>query len=677
METKGYGCNEEYMEDLFCMLDAFLGEGEQILEEGKSNMFLSGERLQELQRAIVEREEQTQVCTEIPFLQICRKKQVTGFVKFCFILGWAAIEHRQYRECFSRIQEERQWYATKGLAVFLYQLAEPVGKEEFNNMRTGDGIWDICFRKSEEQTGFQSWREEPVLLYPEFQQIVYGTYPLPTVLLQMGRLWNHTEPLGGLLFRKEQKNRLSLLSREPADQRIIMITGKQGSGRLLTLKHVLKEQKKNLLILDGQRLEKDFEDREEEIRRGIKSVGLICRAELCITAPGKVWTEEQAKVLEKLAEEGGRIYLISEEATQFSRIYVREQIEIHMPEPKLKEKNDFWRYFLQQYPHDDMLDKERLGNRYVLNAGEIRQVVKDAFLEAESRGREKLKEEDIIHAVRSYNRNRPDIPAQRVETVYIWEDLVVEQTVEERLHHICNQIIYRELVGESWGFYDKRPYGRGISALFYGPPGTGKTMASQVIARELGMDLYRVDISRMMSKYIGETQKHMSQLFTWAKDSNALLFFDEADALFHRRTEVLDANDRHANSEVAHLLQQLEEYEGVVILATNLKENIDEAFKRRIKCMVGFKMPDKEIRRKLWNQMLPGQAPVEENLVLDFFAEQFELSGSEIKEVIMQAAFLAAAQGSCIGNSQIWKALEICYEKYGRRLGKEEFEVFW
>lgn len=677
METKGYGCNEEYMEDLFCMLDAFLGEGEQILEEGKSNMFLSGERLQELQRAIVEREEQTQVCTEIPFLQISRKKQVTGFVKFCFILGWAAIEHRQYRECFSRIQEERQWYATKGLAVFLYQLAEPVGKEEFNNMRTGDGIWDVCFRKPEEQTGFQSWREEPVLLYPEFQQIVYGTYPLPAVLLQMGRLWNYTEPLGGLLFRKEQKNRLSLLSREPADQRIIMITGKQGSGRLLTLKHVLKEQKKNLLILDGQRFEKDFEDREEEIRRGIKSVGLIYRAELCITAPGKAWTEEQAKVLEKLAEEGGRIYLISEEATQFSRIYVREQIEIHMPEPKLKEKNDFWRYFLQQYPHDDMLDKERLGNRYVLNAGEIRQVVKDAFLEAESRGREKLKEEDIIHAVRSYNRNRPDIPAQRVETVYMWEDLVVEQTVEERLHHICNQIIYRELVGESWGFYDKRPYGRGISALFYGPPGTGKTMASQVIARELGMDLYRVDISRMMSKYIGETQKHMSQLFTWAKDSNALLFFDEADALFHRRTEVSDANDRHANSEVAHLLQQLEEYEGVVILATNLKENIDEAFKRRIKCMVGFKMPDKEIRRKLWNQMLPGQAPVEENLVLDFFAEQFELSGSEIKEVIMQAAFLAAAQGSCIGNSQIWKALEICYEKYGRRLGKEEFEVFW
>lgn len=677
MEAKRYECNEEYMEDLYGMLDAFLDAGVQVLEGQNNNMFLVQEHLQQIQRQIAEREKQTKRCLELPFLQICQDKKVSRFVKFCFILGWAAIEHKQYRESFSRLQESQYWYASKGLALFLYQLAEPVGKEECYDMRTRGGIWNICFWDPEEPSGLQSWRDEPVLLYPEFQQIVYGTYTVPAEISRLGILWKYTESLGELLFREEQKNRLSFLNRRQADRQVIMLTGKPGSGRLLTLKHVLKEQEKNLLILDGQRLETVMEEKEQEMLRTVKGVRLVYGTALCIAAAGNVWSEEQIRTVEALMEDGGRVYLISETAAEFSRIYAKEQIEIHMPEPGLREKNRLWQYFLQQYPHEEALDTEMLGSRYVLNGGEIKQVVKDAFLEAESGGREKLAEEDIIRAVRAYNKSRPEIPAQRIETVYTWEDLVVEQRTEERLHHICSQILYRAVVGENWGFYDKRPYGRGISALFYGPPGTGKTMAAQVIAKELGMDLYRVDISRMMSKYIGETQKHMSQLFTWAKDSNALLFFDEADALFHRRTEVSDANDRHANSEVAHLLQQLEEYEGIVILATNLKENIDDAFKRRIKCMVGFKMPDKEIRRRLWRQMLPGQAPVEDDLALDFFAEQFELSGSEIKEVIMQAAFLAAAQGSSIGNSQIWEALEICYEKYGRRLGKEEFEIFW
>lgn len=677
MKGTGYECNEEYMEDLFGMLDGFLDAGIQMLDVPGSDMMLSRKELQQRWGEIEEQEKQTHVFAEIPFLQMCREKQISRFVKFCFILSWAAIEQKQYREYFSRLQGEGLWYASKGLAVFLYQLAEPIGKEELYDMRTGGGCFQICFRKPEEPAGLGSWREEPVLLYPELQQLVYGTYSMPEELLQAGNLWEYTEPLEELLFREEQKNRLSFLNREPADQRVIMLTGKYGSGRLLTLKHVLKEQKRNLLFLDGQRLEKEIEEKEQELLRAVKSVRFAYGAELCITAGEKAWTEEQIKILEKLAADAARVYLISGRAAELSPLYVREQIELHMPEPKRKERTGFWRYFLQRYPHGEALDTKRLGSCYMLNGGEISQVVKHAFLEAESRGRRELEEADIIYAVRAYNKDRPDMPALRVDTVYTWEDLVVEQRTEERLRHICSQVIYRGMVGENWGFYDKRPYGRGISALFYGPPGTGKTMAAHVVAGELGLELYRVDISRMMSKYIGETQKHMSQLFAWAKDSNVLLFFDEADALFHRRTEVSDANDRHANSEVAHLLQQMEEYEGIVILATNLKENIDDAFKRRIKCMVGFKMPDVERRRKLWSQLLPGRAPVEADLALDFFAEQFELSGSEIKEVVMQAAFLAAAQGNGIGNRQIWEALEICYEKYGRRLGKEEFQEVW
>ena len=263
--------------------------------------------------------------------------------------------------------------------------------------------------------------------------------------------------------------------------------------------------------------------------------------------------------------------------------------------------------------------------------------------------------------------------AVRVPCVFGWEDLIVEEKARRQLLHICGQMKYRSIVGNQWGFFEKMPYGRGLSALFYGPPGTGKTMAVQVIAKDLGLDLYRVDLSRMVSKYIGETEKNISALFDKAKHMNVILFFDEADSFFSRRSEVKDANDRSANAEVAHLLQKLEEYEGITILATNLKDQIDDAFKRRIRFMVNFRFPSAETRRRLWHSLLPEAAPRSGDLDLDFFADQFELSGSQIKEILLNAAYMAAGMGEPLGNGQIKEALCINYEKYGKFLTKEDF----
>jgi SpoVK/Ycf46/Vps4 family AAA+-type ATPase len=198
-------------------------------------------------------------------------------------------------------------------------------------------------------------------------------------------------------------------------------------------------------------------------------------------------------------------------------------------------------------------------------------------------------------------------------------------------------------------------------------------MAARVLANELGLELYRVDLSRMVSKYIGETQKNISELFDRAKGVNALLFFDEADALFAKRTEVSDSNDRNANSEVAHLLQKLEEYDGISILATNLKDNIDDAFKRRIKYMVYFTFPDSGTRSLLWKRMLPVEAPVEEGLDLEFFAQSFEMSGSEIKDAMLHAAYMAAREQKPIGNAHIMEAVRLSFAKYGKVLKREDF----
>lgn len=262
--------------------------------------------------------------------------------------------------------------------------------------------------------------------------------------------------------------------------------------------------------------------------------------------------------------------------------------------------------------------------------------------------------------------------ASLVEPCYGWEELIVEDSQKELMRQICSQIRYRDKV-KAWGFYGGSSYGNGVSAVFYGAPGTGKTMAAQVMGRELSMDVYRIDLSQLMSKYIGETEKNLNQLFEQAKEQKSVLFFDEADGLFAKRSAVENSNDRYANMETGYLLQKFEEYDGVIILATNFIHNIDEAFKRRIRFFVRFTFPDSNIRLKLWQSMIMPQAQLEERLQLELYASRFELSGSDIRSVLINAAGMAASNGRGMNNSDIEKALRIHYLKMGRKLGDREF----
>jgi SpoVK/Ycf46/Vps4 family AAA+-type ATPase len=222
-------------------------------------------------------------------------------------------------------------------------------------------------------------------------------------------------------------------------------------------------------------------------------------------------------------------------------------------------------------------------------------------------------------------------------------------------------------VFEDWGFGARLSHGKGLSALFTGSPGTGKTMASEVIAGELGLDLYKVDLSAVVSKYIGETEKNLSKIFREAESSNAILFFDEADALFGKRTEVADAHDRYANVEVSYLLQKMEEYEGVVILASNLRENMDEAFVRRLRFIVDFPFPDEAHRALIWRTHFPSRAPLSADLDLALFARQLQVAGGSIKNIALNAAFLAAAQNREIDVGHVLASARREYEKIGKR----------
>jgi SpoVK/Ycf46/Vps4 family AAA+-type ATPase len=263
--------------------------------------------------------------------------------------------------------------------------------------------------------------------------------------------------------------------------------------------------------------------------------------------------------------------------------------------------------------------------------------------------------------------------AKKIEPHYAWADIVLPTDRLAQLREICDQVRFRARVHEDWGFGRKLALGKGLAVLFAGPSGTGKTMAAEIIAGELGLDLYKIDLALVVSKYIGETEKNLARIFAEAEASNAILFFDEADALFGKRGEVGDAHDRYANLEVAYLLQRIEEYEGITILATNLRKNMDDAFVRRMQFIVEFPFPSERDRLRIWEQVWPASLPRDPALDLAFMARRCEIAGGNIRNVALAAAFLAAADGGVVTNQHLARATRREYQKMGKVVGEGEF----
>jgi vesicle-fusing ATPase len=260
--------------------------------------------------------------------------------------------------------------------------------------------------------------------------------------------------------------------------------------------------------------------------------------------------------------------------------------------------------------------------------------------------------------------------AQRLEPRAAWDDLVLPEGQVQLLRDLVRQVRHRALVYQTWGFAQRSHRGLGITALFTGESGTGKTMAAEVIAAELGHDLYRIDLASVVSKYIGETEKNLAAVFEAAESSGAVLLFDEADALFGRRSEVKDSHDRYANLEVAYLLQRMESYRGLAILTTNLRSTLDRAFLRRLRFIVNFPFPDQAARAEIWRRAFPAQAPLDgiDPLAL----AKLQVSGGSIHAIALSAAFAAADDGQPIGSAHVLRAAEVEYAKAERQLSPAE-----
>jgi AAA+ superfamily predicted ATPase len=355
-------------------------------------------------------------------------------------------------------------------------------------------------------------------------------------------------------------------------------------------------------------------------------------------------------------------------------------VNIELPIPAYSLRRRLWE---SQWDGDSTLaadvDLSDLAGKFRLTGGQIRDVVALARNLAQSRdpGNELVTTQDLYTACRKQFRGTLGTLARKVQPKYEWPDIILPKDQIEQLHEICSYVKYYHTVYGDWGFDRKLSTGKGLNVLFAGPSGTGKTMAAEIIANELGLDLYKIDLSAIVSKYIGETEKNLDRIFREGQTSNAILFFDEADALFGKRSEVRDSHDRYANIEMAYLLQKMDEYEGAVMLATNLRKNMDEAFARRMHFAVEFPIPEEADRYRIWQNMFPAEAPLAADIDLSFLARQFKITGGNIKNIALSAAFLAAQDGHCITMENIIWATKREYQKMGKLCTENDFAHYF
>ncbi len=419
-----------------------------------------------------------------------------------------------------------------------------------------------------------------------------------------------------------------------------------------------------VLILTARDLEK------AETVADARLAAVLAGGRLCIDGLGDLSPAERSALLRAIDDSPERLVLICAERREAGALSDRPALIVEVPHPSFAERGQAWSGFTGVSDANEVAAKFRLSIEQIRAASEV------SLLTARSRGDAAPLPADLDLGARHASSSRLGELASHLDPAYAWNDLVLPERQLDLLLSISAYLRHRDQVLSEWGYEVTVSRTQGLKVLFAGESGTGKTMAAQVLGAQLGLDLFRVDLATIVSKYIGETEKNLERIFTAADGSNAILFFDEADALFGKRSEVSDSHDRYANIEVAYLLQRMEAYPGAVILATNFRRNIDDAFVRRLDFVIDFPFPEPEDRRRIWRLVLPAAAPLAHDVDLDFLAERFKLSGGAIRNCSLAAAFRAADEGSEIEMRHLVRAVAQEYGKQGRLTLETDFERF-
>ena len=619
----------------------------------------------------------------LPFYELCRKLEFEPFTVFCFACGILSSTQTDYAGVFHIVNENANLSAPT-----IESAAKVYYGSEFSITRAY-GDMSACLEQ----------------LLPVLSLNVMGSMPFSTVVSPDKRVIdclfgrnpdkldeNYTRFIS-MLTKDEELNPImanqgildAMKISYDEGVRIFYYFGDEGSGRRFFVKQFCKENGIKAIAINCKKL---FSYDYQFVERALWAVAResILTNSCCCLTDLSFREEEKEKffgymdmAFQKLTEQGLLVFAMSKEHIDFREITKNEYTELELPTPDTGERQACWEYFSKDYQLEEGIDMLEMSTKFLFTPGKIHDALKHARSLATMAKNVLIDRNTLFQGC--YNQMSSELTqkATKIKANFGFEDIVMNASQRETLEHAIDQMNFRKHVYENWHYTKKYPYGRGLSILLFGAPGTGKSMCAQVIAHELNLELYRVDLSKVIDKYVGETEKSISMIFREAKKCNVVLFFDECDTLFAKRSDDGGSNQASNNNKTALLLQEVEGYDGVSVLATNYKHNIDPAFFRRMKYIVEFQFPDPDTREMLWRTTIPKDTPLADDVDIRFLAEKFEFVGGNIKNCILNAAFLAAADpeaGDKVHMKHYLLAIKYEFVKVGKVFTKSDFEPY-
>ncbi len=620
---------------------------------------------------------------ELPFYELCKRLEFEYFTQFCFACGILSSTQTDYAGVFHIINENAN------LSAPTIESAAKVFYGAGFSINGAYGDMSACLEQLLPVLPLQVYDSMPfsTVVSPDKRMIdfLFGRNPLALDA-------NYDRFIYMLTDDKEldpvmaNESRLEAMKISYDDGvRIFYYYGDDGSGRRFFVKHFCRENGLRAVAINCKKL---FIYDYGFVEKALWSVTRECilTKSCCCLTELTYHDEEKEKffgymdlAFSKLTEKGVLVFAMSKLYIDFREVTKSEFTDLELPTPDTGERLTCWEYFAKGFELADDVDLLEMSTKFLFTSGKIHDALVKAKSLSNMEKEDKISRACLFKGCYAQMSSELSQKATRVEAKFGFDDIVMNPTQRETIEHAIEQMTYRKQVYESWNYTRKYPYGRGLTVLLFGAPGTGKSMMAQVLAHELNLELYRVDISKVVDKYVGETEKSLSMIFREAKKCNVVLFFDECDTIFAKRSDDGGSNQASANNKTALLLQEMEAYDGVCVLATNYKHNIDPAFFRRMKYIVEFQFPDVDTREMLWKTTIPKDTPLAEDVDIRFLAEKYEFAGGNIKNCILNAAFLAAADPTANGEVHMrhyLNAIKYEFVKVGKVFTKSDFEPY-
>lgn len=632
---------------------------------------------------IAQRAEKTlEAGISLPFYELCKKLEMDPFTVFCFASGILASTQTDYASVFQVINENGS------LSAPTIESAAKLYFGDSFSIAGAYGDMSACLEQLMPVLDLRIQGNMPfsTVVSPDKRMIdfLFGKNPmrLDENYIRFFKMLTDGKELDPIMANQNLLEAMEISYGEGV--RIFSYFGDEGSGRKFFVKHFCQKQELQAISINCKKL---FVYDYQFVDKAIWAVTRECilTNACCVLDELTFHEEEKDKfygymdlAFGKLLAQNLTVFAISREKLQMKEITKEEFTELELPTPSNQEREECWKYFAQGYGLEAEVELPEMATKFLFTPGKIKAALKQARSLATMQKDILISRGTLFQGCYAQMSSELTQKATKVKANFGFEDIVMNKDQRETLEHAIDQMNFRKKVYDNWNYTQKYPYGRGLSILLFGAPGTGKSMCAQVIAHELNLELYRVDLSKVIDKYVGETEKSISMIFREAKKCNVVLFFDECDTLFAKRSDDGGSNQSSNNNKTALLLQEVEAYDGVSVLATNYKHNIDPAFFRRMKYIVEFQFPDVDTREMLWRTTIPKGTPLGEDVDIRFLAERFEFVGGNIKNCILNAAFLAAADGDgqevCM--KHYLQAVRYEFIKVGKVFTRADFEPY-